>query len=56
MYFLIIMSNKDKKNTLCSFPNDKLVKPESWEEIMSKEFYMVNGQLYVESSKKLHKR
>jgi hypothetical protein len=53
MHFLIEMSNKEKKNTLCVFPKDKLVKPESWEEIKDGEFLMVNGQHCVEASKQL---
>lgn len=56
MHFLIEMANKDKKNTLCVFPKDKLLKPESWEDIMDGDFYMVNGQHCVEASKQLQKR
>lgn len=56
MHFLIEMSNKEKKNTLCVFPKDKLVKPESWDEIKDGDFYMVNGQHCIEASKQLLKR
>lgn len=55
MHFIIAMSNKDKKNTLCVFPENMLSKPKSSEKITDGEFYMVNGQHCVEASKQLQR-
>lgn len=53
MHFLIEMADKKKKNTLCAFPKDRMVKRRRWEDIMEGDFQMVNGQHCIEASKQM---
>ena len=53
MKYYMEMPDPSKKMTLCTMPQDLFQMPNSFEEVASRNFWMINGQYNVEASKRM---
>ena len=49
--YLLNLPDRKAWQTLCMMPTNRTLKPTSWEEIKDGEFYIINGQLSVTTSR-----